>query len=243
MVENPVWADYRYLFDESYRSILMEFMAWDVLRVQPYSMEFINGEAKWKFHDFIPIINHWSRLFEYPWSMMKADFKKDDVVLDAGGANALIQYYAALRCKEVINLDLSEHYLKLANDIRLRNYFRNITLQQGNLESILYPDGWFDKVLCISVLEHSENPEKILYEMLRVLKLGGRLIVTMDISDGKYDNFCIDEERAREIVQKFGMYYPPQTDQTLIYNVRMAKGGEDRGFIKTSVLCFCIDKR
>ena len=48
-----------------------------------------------------------------------------------------------------------------------------------------FPDNYFDKVFCISVIEHlpTEMAYKGMKEMARVLKKGGRLIVTVD-NDG-----------------------------------------------------------
>jgi SAM-dependent methyltransferase len=47
------------------------------------------------------------------------------------------------------------------------------------LHEIPRPDGTFDTVLCIAVLEHVENPEDVTAEMFRVLKPGGRLIASV----------------------------------------------------------------
>lgn len=40
-------------------------------------------------------------------------------------------------------------------------------------------DGTYDSVLCIEVLEHSESPQLLLSEMARILRPGGRLILTV----------------------------------------------------------------
>jgi ubiquinone/menaquinone biosynthesis C-methylase UbiE len=47
------------------------------------------------------------------------------------------------------------------------------------LHSIPRPDGTFDTILCIAVLEHVENPEEVTAEMSRVLKPGGYLVATV----------------------------------------------------------------
>lgn len=45
--------------------------------------------------------------------------------------------------------------------------------------SIPFQDGSFDHVLCVEVLEHVPDPERFLAELLRVLRKGGTLILTV----------------------------------------------------------------
>lgn len=47
------------------------------------------------------------------------------------------------------------------------------------IHSIPRPDNFFDNILCIAVLEHVENPEKIIPEFLRVLKPGGHVVASV----------------------------------------------------------------
>ena len=48
----------------------------------------------------------------------------------------------------------------------------------SDILAIPVPDASFDIVLCTEVLEHVPNPRLAIEEMLRILKLGGKLIVT-----------------------------------------------------------------
>ena len=47
------------------------------------------------------------------------------------------------------------------------------------LESVPRPDGTFDCVLCLAVLEHVERPYEVTAELFRVLKPGGHLIASV----------------------------------------------------------------
>ncbi|MFH0352307.1 MAG: class I SAM-dependent methyltransferase [Chromatiales bacterium] len=49
----------------------------------------------------------------------------------------------------------------------------------GTAESLLFPDGSFDVVLSTQVLEHLPEPERALREAVRVLRRGGRLLLTV----------------------------------------------------------------
>ncbi len=49
---------------------------------------------------------------------------------------------------------------------------------QGNLnQSLPYPEGHFDSIVCINTLYATENPKAVLQEFWRVLKFGGRLVL------------------------------------------------------------------
>jgi ubiquinone/menaquinone biosynthesis C-methylase UbiE len=53
-----------------------------------------------------------------------------------------------------------------------------------DLTSVGYPDGTFDAISCISVLEHIPPPhdQRALTELLRILKPGGILVLTVDFA-------------------------------------------------------------
>lgn len=48
-----------------------------------------------------------------------------------------------------------------------------------SLDAIPKPDLHYDAVLCTQVLEHVENPLNVLSEFNRVLRHGGKLLVTV----------------------------------------------------------------
>jgi SAM-dependent methyltransferase len=49
---------------------------------------------------------------------------------------------------------------------------------EGDITSIPAPDAFFDVILCTEVLEHVPRPIDVLQEFARILKPGGKLIVT-----------------------------------------------------------------
>ncbi len=77
---------------------------------------------------------------------------------------------------------------------RLFSYERYIGIEYGdpNLStdemiyvqdsSIPFPDGYFDTIICTQVLEHVPDPEAILAEFQRVLKTGGRLLLSVPMT-------------------------------------------------------------
>jgi ubiquinone/menaquinone biosynthesis C-methylase UbiE len=77
---------------------------------------------------------------------------------------------------EIYGLDLTAQ----VNDIMAMFHTRGIEawLQNGNVLDMPYPDGFFDSVLLISILEHLKPQEisKAFDEISRVLKPGGQVV-------------------------------------------------------------------
>ena len=70
------------------------------------------------------------------------------------------------------------------------------------------PDGFFDAVLCTEVIEHASAPESLLCEIARVLKPGGRLVVTTPI---RLTEFPSDPNHVREwFPEEFGGLFAPE---------------------------------
>ncbi len=68
--------------------------------------------------------------------------------------------------------------------------------------SITFSDGTFDTVLATSVIEHCEEPAKVISEMHRVLRKGGSLVLTVP-----YIMFIHLEPRDFYRLTKYGLQY------------------------------------
>lgn len=146
-----------------------------------------------KIYDFtIPDV-WWSRLYEYIWC--KRLIVPGETVLDAGsGPNYPFQYELAENGCNVYSVDINP-------DIMNGKKHPNVTHIVASIDDMPIPDGSIDTVYCISVLEHLpyDTVKKVLQEFYRVLKPGGRLVLTLDITmDGRYS--CI-----RKPEQLFGI--------------------------------------
>ncbi|MPQ43024.1 class I SAM-dependent methyltransferase [Clostridium tarantellae] len=156
-------------------------------------------------NDFIYNISEqwWSRLYEYPWAGKFAD--KYDICLDAAcGIEHHFKYYLAENCKKVYCCDLDERlkdreyvfsYVKEyfgeeAYNRILRNT-EKITFDVCNLSNLPYKDKSFDKIYCISVLEHMSLSDRLntFNEFKRCLKDNGIIILTMDYPSVNLNEF------------------------------------------------------
>jgi len=79
---------------------------------------------------------------------------------------------------EIIGLDPNPEYLEIAK-LRAKRYSFNLELIQGYGENLPFSDKSFDLVYCAEVLEHCQNPEKVLGEIYRVLKDDGAVYLTV----------------------------------------------------------------
>jgi ubiquinone/menaquinone biosynthesis C-methylase UbiE len=78
-----------------------------------------------------------------------------------------------INSQELVGFDISETALKRASAVK------NATLVKGNAESLPFSESYFDAVLCSETLEHTQNPKKVLEELSRVVKPGGKIVVSV----------------------------------------------------------------
>jgi ArsR family transcriptional regulator len=98
-----------------------------------------------------------------------------DVVADLGcGTGAVAELLAPLAHK-VIAVDDSAAMLKAARG-RLKSH-GNVQVRRGELEALPLPDQSVDVATLILVLHHIADPGKVVAEVSRILRPGGRLLV------------------------------------------------------------------
>lgn len=108
--------------------------------------------------------------------------KKDDPkqILDVatGTADMAILACRLLNPDKVTGIDISDQMLELGRKkVEKEGLIKLIELQNGDSETINFPQNSFDAVMVAFGVRNFENLENGLKEMLRVLKPGGKLIV------------------------------------------------------------------
>lgn len=188
----------------------------------------------------------WSRFYEYPWA---ASFsQKSDIALDAAsGICHPFKFFLAENSRETHAVDSDPRILSEAairQEVaavfgesgleRLKSeHFKNVNYRRANLENLPYPDQKFDKIYCISVLEHlndwfNKYPffnryrhflkriiphglEASLAEFKRVLKDDGLIILTFDYP-------TINLEYLRSLLAELGLHFADTVDFDLPEN-------------------------
>lgn len=126
--------------------------------------------------------------------------KKGDKILDIGCGNARDIVYIVEKGAEVTGIDISEGMIVEAKkDLEVLGY-KNITLEVGDATNLDYADNQFDKVLCSEVIEHIPNADKALDEICRILKPGGKLVLSTPnpVSWYGFDRYIIWEKIFRK---------------------------------------------
>lgn len=99
--------------------------------------------------------------------------------LDIGIGNASQTEFFARHSKYTFGIDLQEARLAEFRSDFMRRGLSNIHFLNGNAESLPFDRNIFDFVTCFEVLEHVENQKKTLEEIIRVLRPGGAIILSV----------------------------------------------------------------
>jgi SAM-dependent methyltransferase len=102
-------------------------------------------------------------------------------LLDAGcGSGALSRTLASHRPKfEIVGVDLNPAYVAYATELSTAASLKNVRFEQGNLQTLNFPDASFDVIWSRFVLYFLPTPETAIAEFMRVLRPTGTLIVTL----------------------------------------------------------------
>jgi ubiquinone/menaquinone biosynthesis C-methylase UbiE len=124
-----------------------------------------------------------SRKFERMIGLV-AETLPAESLLDAGcGDGRFLAGIAGLpnRPAHLVGTDISERILVTARRWAERDGFE-LELVRANMEMLPFPDASFDRVLSVQVIEHLLDPEAGLAELARVLRPGGKLVLSTDSS-------------------------------------------------------------
>jgi ubiquinone/menaquinone biosynthesis C-methylase UbiE len=111
-----------------------------------------------------------------------AGLKEGEHILDIACGTGLISFRAAISAGEkglVLGTDISEKMIALATAIAEEKNIHHIKFERMDAEELKVSDETFDVVLCSLGLMYFPEPLKALKEMFRVLKPGGRAVVSV----------------------------------------------------------------
>ena len=110
-----------------------------------------------------------------------------DRVLDVATGPGFLAFHFAEQAAEVVGIDLTQAMLQRARSALEERQFTNVSFEEGDAESLHWPDATFDVVTCGSAYHHFADPACVLAETVRVVRSGGRVglldIITSELPD------------------------------------------------------------
>ena len=107
-----------------------------------------------------------------------SDIQPGDNILDMGcGEGFYSMVLDNLYDCKITAVDFDPEILALAH--KWLDGRSNVTLEQGDITKLRFPDNSLDKIVCTEVLEHIDDDKTAIKELYRVLKPGGVIAITV----------------------------------------------------------------
>jgi ubiquinone/menaquinone biosynthesis C-methylase UbiE len=165
-----------------------------------------------------PIPYGWSWLLENPWrrryrnperTAARCELKPTDTVLELGCGSGLFTRALAARCARLIAADIEPQYV--AETKAKTVGITNIEYLRADAAILPLPANSVDVIVLISTLPEVPDPVRALRECSRVLKPGGRIVVSEELFEPEYVPPAVTERWAQEaglkLVKKNGDFW------------------------------------
>lgn len=110
-----------------------------------------------------------------------ASLKDGDIVLDLGSGAGFDAFLVAKKVGamgKVIGVDMTDEMLEKARENAQKGGYTNVEFRKGDIENLPIDDNSIDVIISNCVINLAPDKEKVFGEAYRVLKAGGRLMVS-----------------------------------------------------------------
>jgi len=128
-----------------------------------------------------------------------ADIEEGDTVLDLGSGGGIDVFLAARKTGatgRVIGVDMTPEMLQRAEANAGRLGLDNVEFRRGLIEELPVTDASVDVIISNCVINLAPDKGRVFAEVLRVLRPGGRLVVSDIVTDGPLPDSVADDPAA-----------------------------------------------